>query len=113
MSNLNEIKVFGLELHFDPNMFEYQGCSSGGLTGGWAAVDGNQISPGVVKVGGFAGSGKPIAVGSVGKIAVITLKVTGDSYGNGAQNQLYITAYTDEIAGMSPNPAKTTFTLQK
>jgi hypothetical protein len=111
--NLNEIKVFGLELHFDPNMFQFQSCSSSGLTSGWAAVDGNEISSGVVKVGGFAGSGKAIAVGSEGKIAIIRLIVTGDSYGNGTQSQLQINTYTDAIAGMKPEPAKTTFTLQK
>lgn len=111
--NQNEIKVFGLELHFDTNMFQFQSVSSGKLTSDWAAVDGNEISSGVIKVGGFAGSGEAIALGSEGKIAIIKLKVTGDSYSNGKQSELRIQTYTDAIAGMSPQPAKTTFTLQK
>jgi len=111
--NQNEIKVFGLELHFDTNMFQFQSVSSSNLTSSWAAVDGNEISSGVIKVGGFAGSGNAIAVGSEGKIAIIRLKVTGDSYSNGKQSELRIETYTDAIAGMKPEPAKTTFTLQK
>ena len=111
--NQNEIKVFGMELHFDSQMFQYQNTDSGDLTGGWAAVDGNEISSGVIKIGGFAGSANPIAVGSEGKIAVIKLKVTGDGYGDGQKSTLSISAYTDAVAGMKPEPAKTTFTLDK
>jgi len=111
--NRNEIQVFGLELHFDPNMFQYSGTSSGNLTGSWAAVDGNEISSGVIKVGGFAGSASAIPVGSEGRIAIIKLRVTGDSYGNGKQSELRIDTYTDAIQGMTPEPAKTTFTLVK
>ena len=111
--NLNEIQVFGLDLHFDTNMFAFHSCDKGSLTGSWAAVNGNEISAGVVRCGGFAGSASPISIGSQGTIAVIKLRVTGDSYPNGQQSQLEITNYADHIAGMSPNPAKTTFTLQK
>lgn len=111
--NLNEIRVFGLELHFDTNMFQYHSTNSGNLTGSWAAVDGNEISSGVIKVGGFAGSASGIPVGSEGKIAIIKLRVTGDSYSNGKQVELRIDTYTDAIVGMKPEPAKTTFTLVK
>jgi hypothetical protein len=111
--NQNEIQVFGLDLHFDTNMFQYHSCDKGSLTGSWAAVNGNEISAGVVRCGGFAGSASPISIGSQGTIAVIKLRVTGDSYPNGQQSQLEITNYADHIAGMSPNPARTTFTLQK
>ena len=111
--NQNEIKVFGLELHFDPNMFQYHRTTSSNLTSGWAAVDGNEISSGVIKVGGFAGSASGIPVGSKGGIAVIKLKVTGDSYSNGKQSELRIGSYTDAIVGMKPEPAKTNFTLIK
>jgi len=111
--NQNEIKVFGMELHFDPQMFQFQSADSSNLTGNWAAVDGNEITSGVIKIGGFAGSANPIPVGSEGKIAVVRLKVTGDAYSNGHQCELSISAYTDAVAGMKPEPAKTTFTLQK
>jgi len=111
--NLNEIQVFGLDLHFDTNMFAFHSCSKGNLTGSWAAVAGNEISAGVVRCGGFAGSASPISIGSQGTIAVIKLRVTGDSYPNGQQSQLEITNYADHISGMGPDPARATFTLQK
>lgn len=112
LGNLNSISTFGLQLTFDTNMFDYVGTSKGNLTGTWAFVDGNNIS-GTVTVGGFAGSGSPILKGSEGSLAVVTLRVTGGSYPNGQQSQIAIRNYTDEIAGMKPEPATTTFTYRK
>jgi hypothetical protein len=104
---------FGLNLTFDTNMFQFLSVSKGNLTGDWAAVAGNESSPGNVTIGGFRGAGTPIAVGSSGRIAVATFRVTGDSYSNGQQSQISISNYTDDIAGMKPEPASGTFTLQK
>ncbi len=111
--NENEIKVFGLELTFDPNMFEFQSVEKGNLTGSWAAVAGNETTSGTLKIGGFLGAGTSIPTGSDGSIAIVKLKVTGSSYSSGQQCQVSINSYTDDIAGMSPEPANTTFTLQK
>jgi len=112
LGNLKSISTFGLQLTFDTNMFEYVGTSKGSLTGSWAFVDGNNIS-GTVTIGGFAGSGIPIPRGSEGSLAVVSLRVTGGSYSNGQQSQLTIRNYTDEIAGMKPEPAITIFTYRK
>ena len=112
LGNINEISSFGLQLNFDTNMFQYVGTKKGSLTGGWAYVDGNNVA-GTVTLGGFAGSASPIAVGSTGSIAIVTLKVTGGSYPNGQQSQITISNYNDDIAGMNPEPASTTFTLKK
>jgi len=111
--NQNEIKVFGLVLTFDSTMFEFQGVSKGSLTGDWAVVDGNEISSGTIKIGGFAGSGKTIGVGSNGTIVVVKLKVTCSACSDGQQTQLKIDTYTDDISGMTPEPATTKFTYQK
>jgi hypothetical protein len=110
--NINEISAFGLQLTFDTAMFQYVGTSKGGLTSSWAYVDGNETS-GTVTIGGFAGSGTSVPVGSSGVIAVVTLTVTGASYGNGRQSTVTIRAYADDISGMQPEPATTTFTLRK
>jgi hypothetical protein len=112
LGNLSEISTFGLQLTFDTNMFEYIGTDKGNLTGSWAFVDGNNIS-GTVTIGGFAGSGSPIPQGSAGSLTVVTLRVTGGSYGDGQQSQITIRGYTDDIAGMKPEPATATFTLRK
>jgi len=111
--NENEIKVFGLEMTFDANMFEFQSVEKGSLTGSWAAVAGNETTSGTLKIGGFLGAGTSIPTGSSGTIAIVKLKVTGSSYSNGQQCQVSIKSYTDDISGMSPEPASATFTLQK
>jgi len=111
--NLAVIDVFGLDFAFDQNMFQYQGIAKGGLTGTWAAVDGNSIGSGTIRIGGFAGSGSTIPVGSVGSIAVVTLKVIGVNYNDGYRSQLNVKSYTDDISGMTPQPAVTYFTFRK
>lgn len=111
--NTSEIKVFGLELHFDPTMFSYNSTAKGDLTSTWAAVGGNEISSGTIKIGGFLGSGNPIVIGSSGTIAEIKLQVTGDSHSNGTTSQITINSFSDDISGMIPSPASGTFTLNK
>jgi Viral BACON domain/Cohesin domain len=111
--NLQAISTFGLELTFDANLFDYVRTSKGSLTGNWATVDGNLSGAGRVTLGGFAGSANAIPVGSVGTIVVVTLKVTGTGFSDGQQSQLKIQSYSDDIAGMKPQPASTTFTFRK
>jgi len=110
--NLHAITTFGLEMTFDSNLFSYLNTKKGGLTGGWAYVDGN-ASGGVVTIGGLAGSGSGIAVGSTGSIAVVNLKVTGSGYNNGHQSQLTIRNLSDDISGMQAQPGTVTFTFQQ
>jgi hypothetical protein len=110
--NTSEIKAFGLNLSYDTNMFEFQGVSRGGLTGSWAFVDGNDNN-GNITIGGIMGGGTPIPPGQQGTIVVAKFRVTGSSYSNGTQSQLRISNYADDISGMSPEPADTTFTLKK
>jgi len=111
--NTQEINYFGLDLTFDANMFSFQSVSQGSLTGDWAAVDGNEISSGTVKIGGFAGSGTPIPIGSAGDIVVVQFKVTCSGCSDGQQSQICMSDLTDDIAGMTPAPSCKTFTYRK
>jgi hypothetical protein len=111
--NRNEIKCFGLELNFDSNMFQSQELSAGGLTGDWATVDGNEVRAGVIRIGGYTGSGNPVSSGSTGTIALVKLKVTGSNLSDGHQGQICINNYTDDIAGMTPEPCCVSFTYKK
>lgn len=111
--NSQEIRVFGFDGTFDTQMFQFQGVGKGSLTGDWAAVDGNEPGPGELKVGGFVGSGAPVAKGSNGTLVEFRFKVTGQAYGNGQQREICIRSYTDDISGFTPDPACTTFTLRK
>jgi len=110
--NLQDITVFGLDMTFDPNIFQFQSVGKGTLTGNWAAVDGNEISSGTLKIGGFAGSASPISKGSTGSIAIVKLKVISTASSN-KQTQICIKNYIDHISGMSPSTTCTTFTYQK
>lgn len=110
--NTKSIAAFGLLLKYDTAMFDYLGVNKGSLTGSWASVDGSNAS-GTVTCGGFAGVGSTIPTGSSGTLIVIVLRVTGGSYPNGQKSTITIDSYTDDVAGMKPEPATTTFTLQK
>lgn len=108
-----EIKVFGLDLTFDADLIQFQRVNKGTLTGDWAAVDGNEIRSGTLKVGGFAGSGSPIPAMSRGIIAEIVLKVVGQNFSDGQTSQICINSYTDDIGDLTPIPACTSFELKK
>jgi hypothetical protein len=108
-----EIKVFGLEVTFDADLFDFRRIEDGDLTDTWAAVDGNEIKKGILRVGGFMGSGIPIALGTTGTLAVVKFKVTGNNFNDGQQSQICIKNYTDDIVGLTPLPSCTNFTLRK
>ena len=111
--NSKEMRVFGLDMSFDIKMFQFQEVRSGNLTGSWAAVDGNEVTPGNLKVGGFQGAGTAIPVASQGTLASIRFKVTGNEYGNGQQSDICVQQYTDDLSGFTPGSACARFTLQK
>jgi hypothetical protein len=112
-ANEKEIRVFGLDVTFDSRMFQFQEVRKGTLTGGWAAVDGNEVGTGSLRVGGFLGGGTAIHVASQGSLAEIRFRVTGTDYGNGQQSQLCVKQYTDDLLDFKPDSACATFTLIK
>jgi hypothetical protein len=112
-ANQEEIRVFGMDVTFDSRMFEFQDVQPGTLTGGWAAVDGNQVGTGSLKVGGFLGGGNAIPKGSEGTLAEINFKVTGTELDDGQQSQVCVKQYTDDLTEFKPATACSTFTLKK
>jgi len=108
-----EIKVFGLEVTFDADKLEFRRIEKGTLTESWTAVDGNEISRGTLRVGGFMGSGDPITQGTTGEIVEVKLKVIGSNFNDGQQSQICIENYTDDIADLTPHPSCANFTLRK
>ncbi len=111
--NNKEIRVFGLDVDYDGQMFEFDSAGKGSLTDTWATVDGNEFASGTLKVGGYVGGGSPIPISSNGTLGLVKLKVTGAQYGNGQQSQVWIRQYTDDIAGFTPESASAVFTLKK
>ena len=112
-ANGKEIRSFGGEVAFDSNMFLYQGVAKGSLTSSWALVDGNESSPGTVRLGGSVGGGTSVAANSSGSLVEVRLKVTGGSYGNGQQNRVCLTQFTDDLAQFTSGEACAAFTLRK
>lgn len=113
MGNTKEITSFGLEMTFDPAVFKYQSTRKSDLTASWAAVDGNEASPGLVIIGGFMGSGTPVPAGSSGSLAIVNIEVIYDGDDNGFSRQISIENYKDDIGGMKPEPASIAFTFNK
>jgi hypothetical protein len=111
--NSKEIRVFGLDVDYDGQMFEFESAGKGSLSATWATVDGNAIVSGSIKVGGYVGEGSHIPINSNGTLGLVKLKVTGAPYGNGQQSQVWIKQYTDDIAGFTPESASAVFTLKK
>lgn len=110
--NPQNITAFGVyNFTYDTSMFSYQNVTRGTLTTDWFAVDGNEIFPGNVISGGFAGSAEPIPIGSVGSIEVFNLIVTCSGCSSGQQSQICAFNFIDHIQGMTPDPACTTFTF--
>jgi hypothetical protein len=111
--NTEEMRVFGLDISFDPQMLHFEEVRNGTLTGGWTAVDGNEVSPGSLKVGGFMGAGNPIPPASGGTVAEIRFKVAGGDSGSGQQSQVCARQYTDDLSDFLPESACAAFTLKK
>ena len=111
--NDTEIGVFGMDMTFPPKMLSYTATSPGSLTGSWAAVDGNEVSAGNLKIGGFRGSGSAVATNSQGSLLIVKFTVDGSELSNGQQGQICIKSYTDDIVGIPPEPACASFTLTK
>lgn len=112
-NNSQEIRAFGLELTYDSRVFQFQRVASGNLTGNWSAVDGNQASPGTLKIGGFAGGGSSIAKNSQGALALVQVKVTGPYAPSSQQSQICLDRYADDLISFQPAPSCTFFTLKK
>lgn len=113
MGNTKEITSFGLEMTFDPAVFKYSSTSKSILTASWAAVDGNEASPGLAIIGGFMGSGTPVPAGSSGSLATVKIEVIYDGNDDGFSRQISIKNYKDDIGGMKPEPSSITFTFNK
>jgi hypothetical protein len=112
-ANTKEIRSFGGEVIFDASMFSFQGVAKGSLTESWALIDGNESSPGTVRLGGSVGGGTAVAVNSKGTLVEVRFKVTGGSYGNGQTNRVCLAQFTDDLAQFTSGEACAVFTLKK
>lgn len=89
---VQEVQTFGLDVVFDPNVYEYQGTEKGSLTQDWAQVDGNVIEPGRARVGGYYGSGTVITGNVDGSLAVVKFKFVN--------SEITLENFVDDIRNM-------------
>jgi hypothetical protein len=113
-NNSCEMSALGFDFFYDTSMFSYQGVSTlNCLTANWSMLDAYEISPGQVRVGGYAGSGSYIQPTDNGSLVIVTLRVIcqcGDCT-DGQQSTITIDDYNDDLAAYVPQPAEGIFTL--
>ncbi len=104
--NTSPISTFGLKLHYNASIFQYQSTSKGTLVGSWGIVDGNVTGSGELTVGGAKFSGSSVPVGSQGSIAIVKFRVISSGAGS---TTISMDTLTDDIQGMTRKPASVTF----
>jgi hypothetical protein len=113
-NNQCQMCALGFDLFYETSMFSYQGIETlNCLTSDWSTVDADEISPGQVRIGGFAGSGSCIESTDNGCLVKVKLQVVCQCPGcmDGQQSTITIDSYTDELASFEPQPAQGTFTF--
>lgn len=104
----------GFDFFYDTSMFSYLGVEAQNcLTADWSMIDGYEVSPGQIRIGGYSGSGTEIQSTDNGCLVRIRLQVvTQCTPGmDGQQSTLTIDAYIDDMETYVPQPAQTDFTL--
>ncbi len=89
------VEAFGCDLHYCPDMLEYDSCAPGILTLAWPYLECHETEPGTVRIGGFADQG--IVQDSSGSIAVLSFTVTCDGCIEGDQCEIYLDNLVDDL----------------
>jgi len=99
INNPFNIKSFGFDLIFDSGTLEFAGIEIGSLLNGFTMVDANEISEGVVRVGGF--SSEPILISSPSVLVRLKFRVSGRAK---EPSPLSITNTVDDIKNAATRP---------
>jgi hypothetical protein len=112
--NQCELSALGFDFFYDTSVFDFlevesQNC----LTDDWSLINGHEINPGQIRVGGLAGVGTYIQPGQNGYIVIVRLKVICPcgTCADGQQSIISIDSYVDHLKSFAPNPAQGTFTM--
>lgn len=113
-NNQCTMSAFGFDLNFDAAMFTFLGIESlGTLIADWSMLDGNEINPGQVRIGGYSGMGTEISASTNGCLIKVRFQVTAQcgAYADGDQGVFTIDSYFDDLVSYLPQPTQATFTL--
>jgi len=97
--SLREMTAWGIDLTYPAGSATYAQFIGGDLIATWLMKDANEVAPGLVRIGGAAGSGAPIVGTAIGKL--FTLRFTDLGTVNFAMT---LENYVDDLAEMLPQP---------
>lgn len=109
-SQIWELSAFGLEIVFDPAIFNLIDATFGSLNHAWSMEDQNEIEPGRVRIAQIKGAA-PAIVGEVsGSIVVLTLELQDPDFLG--EFTITLENYVDDLSVMSPSPQITVFKIE-
>jgi hypothetical protein len=97
IDNSPQVGALGFDFTFCSNKLTYVETQKGDLTNHFSFFQGNELSPGIIKVGGF--DTNPIAVNQSGSIAKIVLMVNQCTLGETCN--LCVTNLVDDLSGLT------------
>jgi hypothetical protein len=113
-NNQCELSALGFDLHYDTSKFSYLGIENQNcVTSDWSMINGYEINPGQIRVGGLAGTGTYVQPGQDGSLVVVKFRVSCqcDVCSDGQQTSITIDSYVDHMESYLPQPAQGTFTF--
>lgn len=113
-NNQCELSALGFDLHFDASKFSFLGTENQNcVTMDWSMLDGHEISPGRIRIGGLAGTGTSIQSGQNGSLVKVRFRVSCQCgvCSDGQQTSITIDSYVDHMEAFLPQPAQGTFTF--
>jgi hypothetical protein len=108
------MSALGFDLFYDTTMFSFLGVSTVNcLTSDWSMFDAFEVSPGQVRIGGYAGSGTYIQPTENGSLVIVTLKVIClcGTCADGQQSTITIDDYNDDLVSYGTQPSQGVFTM--
>lgn len=73
----NDVDAMGLDIRYDPSVLSFNGYLPGSLTAGFDFLNANNVSPGTVRIGGFAVGHNKILEGESGSVVTLMFNVIG------------------------------------
>lgn len=105
--SLTIVEAFGMDINYPSANLTYAQIFPGEFTQSWTGLDANELTPGHLRLGGYAGAGYGMAGNGIGRLAVLRFTIV-----QRVDSTVSSTAHVDDIAGMTPPAASTIVRLQ-
>ncbi len=101
-ANPQNLQALGLQLHYPSDQLELLGVTRGALTADWIQLEGQQVEPGIVRLGGF--NDKPIAATSAGVLFEVVFANKGQ---NTTRANFTLTDFVDDFTNAQVHDVST------